>query len=555
MESCDYRTMKDSSPSSRVEKPYRSAASYRDYVEVLCSRNPCLLNLLSFLSSTKGFRKSCQVTALDFRQGINHPITRPLLDVDYLPQELSGNLKPVDKLEEQYYDHPLQGRILIIEDLTKDVVELLGSNLDIDPLFFALHLHTTQRNDMRSQAPDEAILPSRLVSQDYINTAYHRPLVCDTMPPFGERLVRDMVVNRKLVFIHSKPIGLAQHCVSVIKFQQGDGLWIGMFSLRVDMSRLLLLTSLALLLVDPPISDSYYPSDKKDNEALKLSLPLRPYLGIYEDFIDPPKFSDDWAHLDESSRGGMASELIQCWERTIPANFNPMDPSLESLAYYPLRIVAAEWVKYVAVMQHCVKMYEYRGDRLPSLEQFNMDLKELQGWRRRSMMSQQKVRSVIRQLKSRQSLESKGQSYLQHLIEDFEVINYNIKHAGRTLENMLPVVTSLVQIIDARQSFAETANISRLTILALVFVPLSYISSLFSMNESNKPGGPDFWVYFAVAVPVTFLVFLAARLPTRPIQGILEWIRGLEWISDPGKRRMSVSRTSHKATMKDKSEA
>ncbi|CAN9416270.1 unnamed protein product [Alternaria alternata] len=101
------------------------------------------------------------------------------------------------------------------------------------------------------------------------------------------------------------------------------------------------------------------------------------------------------------------------------------------------------------------------------------------------------------------------------VLEDFEVINKNIEDAGRRLENMLPVVTSLVQIIDARQSLAETANISRLTVLALIFVPLSYISSLFSMNTTNMPGSSHFWVYFAVAIPVTLIVVLIARPPTR----------------------------------------
>lgn len=221
----------------------------------------------------------------------------------------------------------------------------------------------------------------------------------------------------------------------------------------------------------------------------------------------------------------MASEVIQYFERSIPPCFNPKDPSIESLAYYPLRIVAAEWVKYVAVMQHCIKRYEYRGDQLPHLDQFNTDLRELQGWRRRSMASQQKVRAIIRRLKARRSCGENDRDCLDHLIEDFEVINDNIRNAGRRLENMLPVVTSLVQIIDARRSFAETTNISRLTILALVFVPLSFVSSLFSMNSINGPGGPKFWVYFAVAIPITLLVFLVARPPTQAVMKCIQWLK------------------------------
>jgi hypothetical protein len=50
------------------------------------------------------------------------------------------------------------------------------------------------------------------------------------------------------------------------------------------------------------------------------------------------------------------------------------------------------------------------------------------------------------------------------VLEDYQVISTDIEDGGCRLENILPVVTSLAQIINARQSFAEAANISRLTI-------------------------------------------------------------------------------------------
>jgi Mg2+ and Co2+ transporter CorA len=291
--------------------------------------------------------------------------------------------------------------------------------------------------------------------------------------------------------------------------------------------------------VDPPISDSYFSSGRNDKEGTKTNLSLRPFRGFCEDFLDAPKFSSDWMSLADTPRGGMASEVVLYWERNIPSCFNAQNPTLESLAYYPFNIVAAEWVKYVAVMHNCIKMYEYHGDQLPSLDQFNTDLRELQVWRRRSMVSQQKLRSIIGQLKARHCHKTtQNMSDISLLVEDFEVICTKIEDAGRRLENMLPVVTSLVQIIDARRSFAETTNISRLTILALTFVPLSFVSSLFSMNDYNAPGARGFWVYFAVAIPITLLVFLVARPPTKLIK------RCLEWFKAPMKRPLAVRRLS-----------
>ncbi|RYN81861.1 hypothetical protein AA0117_g2404 [Alternaria alternata] len=380
-----------------------------------------------------------------------------------------------------------------------------------------MHLHTVHRTGMRHQMPDEATLPSRLRSNDYINISYHRPVTCDNVGVSGGKWIRDAAVDRKVVLLRSTTIALASHCASVIKVRRGKDFWI------------------AIILIDPPLGETHFSPGHKDDVAHKVHLNLRPFLGTYEDFTEPPKFSDDWSNLTSQTPAGPLEDIIQYWERNPPVHFDAEDPTLRSLAYYPLRIVAAEWVKYVEVMQHCMKLYEYKGNALPDLDKFNMDLRELQGWRLRSLNSQQKVGSIIRKLKSENF--GQGDTLNDPLVEDYEVISNNIQSAGARLENMLPVVTSLVQIIDARQSFAETANISRLTVLALVFVPLTFVSSLFSMNTDNLPGHSRFWVYFVVAIPVTIGVFLIAKPPTATTARATAWLQSF-------KRRSRASESS-----------
>jgi hypothetical protein len=285
------------------------------------------------------------------------------------------------------------------------------------------------------------------------------------------------------------------------------------------------LTVVALVLVDPPISNEYIENDEY-RQIVKLQ--LRHFLGAYEDFMEPPKFCAETKERTERPlyKEGMFDNLQGYWTRERPACFDREDPSIQSLAYYALRIAAAEWVKYVAVMQKCLKHYEYNHDQLPalSLEKFDRDLRELQSWRRRTMISQGKIKSVLRFLSPKHCGVTKVDLDLEHLSGDFEYIEGNIDAIGRRLESMLPVVMSFVQVTDARRSFAETADISRLTVLALVFVPLTFVSSLFSMNTENLPGRGDFWVYFAVAIPLTALVVLIARPPVALVGRALRWM-------------------------------
>ncbi len=281
----------------------------------------------------------------------------------------------------------------------------------------------------------------------------------------------------------------------------------------------------AIILVDPPMGDTYYPPLSKLKANRQIKIPSEPFLGAYDDFLDSPRFSSDWAFPGDTVRAGMCEDLIHYWERSIPSCFDVTNPTIESLAYYPLNIVAAEWTKYTSVMSACIKQFEYHSDDPPRLERLNTDLRELQGWRRRSMNSQQKVKSVIRQLRTRSSFSTSGNVDLENLVQDFEVLGANIELLGARLENMLPVVTSLVQIIDARRSFAETTNITRLTALALIFVPLNFVAALFSMSNEFVPGGRLFWQYWAVSVPVTLLIVVIARPPRWLIRPVSMWLR------------------------------
>lgn len=121
----------------------------------------------------------------------------------------------------------LPGRILIIEDLIKGLAELLGTELRIDPLFFAMHLHISPKGQHPRLAPSDATLPSRLLTQDYVNISFQQSVVGERKRDSWSRYVRDTVISRKLVFLPATNIGLILHCVSILRVKLKDGLWIG----------------------------------------------------------------------------------------------------------------------------------------------------------------------------------------------------------------------------------------------------------------------------------------------------------------------------------------
>lgn len=61
----------------------------------------------------------------------------------------------------------------------------------------------------------------------------------------------------------------------------------------------------------------------------------------------------------------------------------------------------------------------------------------------------------------------------------------------------------------ARRSIREAKSSKAVTLLGLIFIPLAYTSSLFSMTEPFGPGGKRFWLYFATSAPLIIIVLAA----------------------------------------------
>lgn len=295
-----------------------------------------------------------------------------------------------------------------------------------------------------------------------------------------------------------------------------------------------LLANLGLILVDSSIPNGVLSLESRDKTAkdrwTRFNLRTKLFLSGYEDFLDPPEVftasADAW---EPPSRLGMIEDLTYYWSRKWPADFDPTNPTLLSLSFHPLKIIAAEWMNVLAVMNYHIKRYEYsiEGQKTiaQDLDRLNTDLNSLQRWKRRNLSSQQKIGAIRRFVDSHVGSHAVSESTTiqqsqsmnpRCLVDDFGYLTASLNQYSERLESMLPVVMSLVQISDTRRSLAEAANISRLTYLAFVFVPLSFTSSLFSMNTDISPGGRQFWIYFVVAIPITAAAFLLARPPGSP---------------------------------------
>ena len=86
-------------------------------------------------------------------------------------------------------------------------------------------------------------------------------------------------------------------------------------------------------------------------------------------------------------------------------------------------------------------------------------------------------------------------------------------------------------IISSRRAIQQNQNLERLTYLAVIFAPLAFLSSFFSMAADLGALRETFGVYFAVAAPLSAVVFLIVdfkrlrRAVGGRVEGGKAWIR------------------------------
>ncbi|KAJ3563215.1 hypothetical protein NPX13_g8278 [Xylaria arbuscula] len=314
--------------------------SYAKFVEVSSARNPCLLALRAFLSRpTANITQRERIVSLDFSSSSESPVQREIIP-SALALELQETLFPGEKNVTQ----KTPGQILIIENISKESINELGATLNINPIFFASHIHSVWR-EVESQSPKFCELPSQTRQRNFSTFSYHQSLLFPDIDERDYRLLCQTNVPRKVAIlsgVKGRRFGLAQRCCSVLTVPRNTG-WLG------------------LILADPPIHDSFI--SIRSHENVPITTSSVPLFGGIEDFSSA-KLTTNRHYIPKASQS-MFEKLLDCWKAGLPDGFSPDVLKLGALAYYPLRIIAGEWVNYHGLMSLSLQQY----DRPPSVNE------------------------------------------------------------------------------------------------------------------------------------------------------------------------------------------
>jgi hypothetical protein len=181
----------------------------------------------------------------------------------------------------------------------------------------------------------------------------------------------------------------------------------------------------------------------------------------------------------------------------------------------PLRIVTAEWLNVSHIVECELMRLDYAQETTQALsfESLQKELFVLHMWRRRctryAEILERTAAMCCERGRKMWKRADQGKSIATERTADFLELVRSFERMSKRVEKQITAVSARISVEIGKQSVVEAHRITRLTIVALVFFPLSFVAGLFSMNDQFSLNSTRAWVFFVVATPLTVIVTFA----------------------------------------------
>lgn len=436
------------------------------------------------------------------------------------PQEINSPIALKELLHslshEPHREPPL--RLFIVEDLSQQVIELLGSRFDIDPMFFREQIEEYVWHNVRDPWAQPPSLMSNMKHRSWFRIRNVRLRYHKSKEEFTNAHLEANAWN-----VLRRPDNDENHwnyqdakdaVISIMRTR--TTMWIGKDKQCGN-------GTVGVVLLDPTTSQGQPLWYDRTNWLPTPKMHDRP--------IPTVKQSESW-YKDIVNM----TAAFPWFELAHGHEINP-----QVLAKPTLYTICAEWLVVCDYVRARLSQIEWELE-MPRLfrskgDAIDTSLKRLHIWRRQIPVFREMVNETIdHALPAAARLTSRGPpssiaptspisivsnrsllgettvinfddiSGYEDIYPDFRRVLAAVNELQERVDRLTTIVTSEIGIEDSRRGLEENHNMARITWLATIFVPLSFISSMYSMNEDIVALRATYGWFFATAVPFTLIV-------------------------------------------------
>ncbi|KAI0099408.1 hypothetical protein F4814DRAFT_433148 [Daldinia grandis] len=478
-----------------------TAESYEELIKSLCASDPRMRR--SIINKPPPPRKvwkpwcraKVRVLALQFGPDGSVSLPTEYTDASTLAASLTQDAALASHSSRSVY---------LLEGLSRDFVCVLGDHFQLHPSLFVDHERLTPLGDRQTgENGGLPFLPSAICGRDHVSLKYHEPLVLSQRPT-GFRCLCDTsgrhIAMTRLMGEMSK-VGVSRRKCTFWSRTTDFGGWK------------------CLIICDPPIRRILTDHTGRSGFDVITS----DFNSGYMDFVP---LSNQMKARSGPPRTSLVEDLLFYLQK----HSNTLDLAHpKSLRIFIEKIIASHSLKLAEFLQSNTEAVLWHLSRRHDLTPFGVATAEelwsdVQSWKRRVAEYQDDLEGTMLQLGvalTRSPDTSRIESWtdstadFQHLLHRYRQIEKRVNELGSAINTLASLAgnrvtfrTGELSLQEAERAGRETRSVKALTVLGIIFLPLSFSASIFSMADSYLPGNSLFWVYFALSIPLLGFVIL-----------------------------------------------
>jgi hypothetical protein len=435
-------------------------------------------------------------------------------------------------------------RIYIMEGLARDYVATMGGHFFMEPTFWLRQERTCVWSTDFTPVSDALPQPSLLNPEKSFHVQYcelrefdkaleSRPFFCKRTGRHVGMTAPRQGADTTTAIMRRKVSWWSADRSDDDKGWDGEALHISKHRSCADLAAVIILCDpqLGELKPDPkkyitsqnkePKQTIPHPTRKLDDDEKLCNTPFQ---GGYIDFVPPlPATKGNIPKISHHPHGSMLRDLVYYHETSAHR--------LEEDKEWEEPITSAFFVKKI-VAAHELQLADYIKSVLPSLElklttgwvEEKEQWKGLQTISRRCGNYRDDIEDTLMSLGFTLDIpKSFRQRTWENCEIDYQYAYFRMKTLKERADNLMTSMTGLASIAGNHQNLEEAKRVKRLNLLALLFIPLAYTSSLFSMQDEYMPNKSQFWVYWVCAIGVVIFTSVVTWVLDRALNDAAEW--------------------------------